>query len=170
MTFGVSDERAWEVGLACGGTIKVFVEPAVRPEVLAAARGPGGEVVATVVEGAAPGVSMRVLEDGRMEGDLGPGVPSAAVREAAIAALQRERSTTVPVRTPAGETSVFLEVFPRQPRLVIFGGVDSERPWRREEKLRFVCPVPGYDRHITLLERLGIEMVTVPMHDDVPDA
>lgn len=123
VTFGVSDERAWEVGLACGGTIKVFVEPAVRPEVLAAARGPGGEVVATIVEGAAPGVSMRVLEDGRMEGDLGPGVPSAAVREAAIAALQRERSTTVPVRTPAGETSVFLEVFPRQPRLVIFGGV-----------------------------------------------
>ena len=51
VTFGVSDERAWEVGLACGGTIKVFVEPGVRPEILAAARGPGGEVVATVLEG-----------------------------------------------------------------------------------------------------------------------
>jgi xanthine/CO dehydrogenase XdhC/CoxF family maturation factor len=55
VTFGVSDERAWEVGLACGGTIKVFVEPEVRPEILAAARGPGGEVVATVVEGPAAG-------------------------------------------------------------------------------------------------------------------
>jgi DNA-binding transcriptional MocR family regulator len=50
------------------------------------------------------------------------------------------------------------------------GGVDSERPWGQEEKVRFICPVPGYDRHHTLLDWFGIEMVTVPMHDDGPDA
>ena len=123
VTFGVSDERAWEVGLACGGTIKVFVEPTVRPEVLAAARGPGGEVVATVVEGAALGRAALVFDDGRMNGDLGPDIPSDVVRDAAMAALQRESSTTRTLETPAGAVSVFFEVFPRQPRLVIFGGV-----------------------------------------------
>jgi DNA-binding transcriptional MocR family regulator len=50
------------------------------------------------------------------------------------------------------------------------GAVDGERPWSAEEKVRFVCPVPGYDRHFTLLDWFGIEMVTVPMNDDGPDA
>ncbi|RNM16569.1 aminotransferase class I/II-fold pyridoxal phosphate-dependent enzyme [Nocardioides pocheonensis] len=49
------------------------------------------------------------------------------------------------------------------------GGVDSERPWSQEEKVTFVCPVPGYDRHFTLLDWFGIETVTVPMNDDGPD-
>jgi xanthine dehydrogenase accessory factor len=123
VTFGVSDERAWEVGLACGGTIKVLVEPRVRPEILAAARGPGGEAVATVLEGPGAGASLRVFDDGRTEGALGAGLPVEAVRDAALLALRREAATTASVETGTGAIGVFLEVFPRQPRLVIFGGV-----------------------------------------------
>jgi len=53
--------------------------------------------------------------------------------------------------------------------LVLHGAVDSERPWGAEEKVTFICPVPGYDRHFTLLSWLGIDTVTVPMDDDGPD-
>ena len=122
VTFGVTDQRAWEVGLACGGTIKVFVEPRVRPEVLAAARGPGGIVVATVIEGPGLGSALTVAEDGAVDGAIEP-LPVGPVRDAALAALRREMSTTTTVELPGGPASVFLEVFPRRPRLVIFGGV-----------------------------------------------
>jgi xanthine dehydrogenase accessory factor len=123
VTFGVSHERAWEVGLACGGTIKVLVEPSVRPEILAAARGPGGEVVATAIDGESLGRSARILEDGRVEGTLASAIPVDALRDAALGALRHEASGTTSFETAGGPTGVFLEVFARRPRLVVFGGV-----------------------------------------------
>ncbi len=54
--------------------------------------------------------------------------------------------------------------------LWLHGGVTSERPWGAEERVTFICPVPGYDRHFTLLDWFGIETVTVPMTDEGPDA
>ena len=121
VTVGVSDERAWEVGLACGGTIKVFVEPTVRPEILQAARGAGGEVIATVVAGPALGESIRVLESGEIRGRLSVDLPSESLREAALAGLRREASVSETLETAYGDVTLFLEVFPRPPRLVIFG-------------------------------------------------
>ena len=53
--------------------------------------------------------------------------------------------------------------------LLLFGAIDSPRPWSQEDTVRFICPVPGYDRHFGLLADLGIEMVTVPMAQDGPD-
>ncbi len=54
--------------------------------------------------------------------------------------------------------------------LLLHGGVDSPRPWAQEEKVTVICPVPGYDRHFAMLASHGIDMVTVPMTEDGPDA
>jgi DNA-binding transcriptional MocR family regulator len=52
---------------------------------------------------------------------------------------------------------------------LLAGTCDSERPWARQERVAFLCPVPGYDRHFAICERFGIEMISVPLGDDGPD-
>ncbi|MFP7365125.1 aspartate transaminase [Corynebacterium callunae] len=51
----------------------------------------------------------------------------------------------------------------------IFGNCDSTQPWSKEETVKWICPVPGYDRHFSITERFGFEMITVPMKEDGPD-
>ena len=141
--YGISDEQAWDVGLACGGTIDVLVEPGVPSAAVQAATeslGAGGLGAAVVTplpvdsppsdagphepgEGALPEPKLVVHADGRLDGTLGEAGLDAALVDTALEALKRGQSRTVEL----GGRSLFVEVFPVRPRLVIVGAVEVAR-------------------------------------------
>ena len=48
-------------------------------------------------------------------------------------------------------------------------GVNGHTPWRKLDEVKFLCPVPGYDRHFKITEYFGIEMINIPLYEDGPD-
>ena len=125
--FGVADETAWDVGLACGGEIDIFVEP-LNPELAARIGHLLGQeragVLATVVEGPDEhlGAKLFVEEDGKASGDLDETLAD-AVRERADAALAAGQPGRVTVTTETAPVELFLDVILPPPTLIMVGGV-----------------------------------------------
>jgi xanthine dehydrogenase accessory factor len=114
--FGVTDEEAWAVGLACGGTIDVLVQPTLPSATLAAAR---DMTTSRAVVTWLPDVEGSVAIEAPLVVPEDATGAAPEIVEAARAAIVQGRSTTVEV---SGRTA-FLEVYAIRPRLVIVGGV-----------------------------------------------
>ena len=69
----------------------------------------------------------------------------------------------------AGDSSSLNIMFDLISWSYIWGNNDSPRPWKDEETVKWICPVPGYDRHFSITEHFGFEMVQVPMTPTGPD-
>jgi len=141
--YGISDEQAWDVGLACGGTIDVLVSPGIPAVAELAARetregrGDGRVIVTRLPEdapppafgayapgrGSEPSPPLVLHEDGRLDGTLGDAAQDALLVEAGRAALAQGVSRTVVI----GGRQLFLEAYPVRPRLVVVGAVEIAR-------------------------------------------
>ena len=138
--YGISDEQAWDVGLACGGTIDVLVEASVSPEIAAAgADVDRGRAIVTTLPADSPGPDfgphepgigeparavMVVGDDGSLSGSLDDPALDAELVRAALAALASGTSGTIEL---AGR-SLFIEAYPVRPRLIVVGAVQVAIP------------------------------------------
>jgi xanthine dehydrogenase accessory factor len=143
--YGITDEQAWDVGLACGGTIDVLIQPSVGEAVEAAARGAAtagatsGRAVVTPLpvdspgpeagphppgEGEPPAPVFVAWEDGHLDGSIGDPAADAELIRLTLESLASGTSRTVEL----ADRSFFIEAFPTEPRLVVVGAAQIAIP------------------------------------------
>jgi xanthine dehydrogenase accessory factor len=172
VSYGISDDEAFEVGLPCGGEIDVWIErgdPAVLERELEALERGERAVRLTVLEGDEAGSELLVLEDGEQVGN-GP----AGLGELATDLIRGGRSTLVEWD---GRT-VFADVVAPPPRLLVFGAVDTAEAlckaagdvgWRTtvaDARARFATPerIPSADEIVVAWPEEVLARVP-PEHD-----
>jgi xanthine dehydrogenase accessory factor len=120
--YGISDDLAWSVGLACGGTIDVLVQPAIPADVVAAARAqsePGSNGLGTTILTELPADTPSPASDRPFPAPQ----PAAALDAMRHDALAAGRSRTVELE----DRTVFIEAFPVRPRLIVVGATEIGR-------------------------------------------
>ncbi len=147
ITFGYSDEDAFSVGLTCGGTVHLFVEPVgeraadveVYDALRAALAASEPVALATVIEGSALGAKLLVRPGAEVVGTLGDDDLDRVVARDVLGELEAGLSSTrhYGEHGEAREraVSVFIESFVSPPRMIIFGAVDFTAALARVAKV-----------------------------------
>ncbi|PRX98448.1 XdhC family protein [Allonocardiopsis opalescens] len=132
--YGVSDDDAFAVGLTCGGTIEVWVEPVdpgarpPLPELVASVREHRPVALATVIDGPGRIGARRIVWPDRAEGDLGPARLEDAVDDDVRGMLAQGRTGELHYGASGerrlDELTVFVRSFAPPPRMLVFGAID----------------------------------------------
>ena len=135
--YGVTNEQAWDVGLACGGTIDVLIEPDVPERAVAAARDPLASGTSVL------GTSLVTDLPPETPDDLTDALPATAEASNEAALEQIRRDALAAGRSQTAQIDghhVFIETFPVPPRLVIVGATEVAR------SLAGLAKALGYER------------------------
>ena len=135
LSYGIADREAWEVGLACGGSIQVYVESLQAPgweeieaEIEHCLKKKQMAALATVVGGPETGRRLLLWPDGRQQGNLGTAQFNARAAAAARQCWARQAPALIVEAAGQAGVEIFIDVLIPPPRLVIVGAVHIAIP------------------------------------------
>jgi xanthine dehydrogenase accessory factor len=128
VVYGIADELAVSVGLACGGTIEVWIEPFRPTPFVLDVRDARMAAQATIVKGKNPGATLALRGDGTVAGSLGDRALDEAANAAAREAMAVQQAVRCLVETKLGTVDMFIDVEPPPPRLIVVGAVHIAIP------------------------------------------
>lgn len=127
LRFGISNERAWEVGLSCGGQIEVRIEPlcfyseGLFQSLCEALRENKSVALVTRLEGSAGSDRLLAAKGEKLQGTLGSRQLDILARQAALRRLDMGHSGKMRLSAEADSPEIFVDVFRPQPQLVVVG-------------------------------------------------